>query len=78
MAMTIALRCVDPDVDKRPKMSQVVRMLESDEYPSPQEDRRRRRNQTVNSDADSQRKNSDVGRTDDLDSRMDSRMAHHP
>ncbi|OMO96279.1 hypothetical protein CCACVL1_03551, partial [Corchorus capsularis] len=42
------------------------------------EDRRRRRNQTVNSDADSQRKNSDAHRTDDLDSRMDSRMAHHP
>lgn len=28
-----ALRCVDPDADKRPKMSQVVRMLEADEYP---------------------------------------------
>lgn len=28
-----ALRCVDPDSDKRPRMSQVVRMLESEEYP---------------------------------------------
>ncbi|OMO58563.1 hypothetical protein COLO4_34525 [Corchorus olitorius] len=77
-ALLTALRCVDPDADKRPKMSQVVRMLESEEYPIPREDRRRRRNQTVNSDADSQRKNSDADRTDDLDSRMDSRMAHHP
>lgn len=32
-----ALRCVDPDADKRPKMSQVVRMLESEEYPIPRE-----------------------------------------
>lgn len=30
-----ALRCVDPDSDKRPRMSQVVRMLESEEYPIP-------------------------------------------
>ena len=28
-----ALRCVDPDSEKRPKMGQVVRMLESEEYP---------------------------------------------
>lgn len=32
-ALLTALRCVDPDADKRPKMSQVVRMLESEEYP---------------------------------------------
>lgn len=32
-ALLVALRCVDPDADKRPKMSQVVRMLEADEYP---------------------------------------------
>lgn len=32
-ALLTALRCVDPDADKRPKMSQVARMLESDEYP---------------------------------------------
>ncbi|XVF38969.1 hypothetical protein REPUB_Repub20aG0148700 [Reevesia pubescens] len=59
-ALLTALRCVDPDADKRPKMSQVVRMLESEEYPIPREDRRLRRNQAVNSDADPQRKNSDV------------------
>lgn len=32
-ALLTALRCVDPDAGKRPKMSQVVRMLESEEYP---------------------------------------------
>ena len=32
-ALLVALRCVDPDSEKRPKMSQVVRMLEQDEYP---------------------------------------------
>ena len=31
-----ALRCVDPDSEKRPKMGHVVRMLESDE-PIPHE-----------------------------------------
>lgn len=31
--LLVALRCVDPDADKRPKMSQVVSMLEADEYP---------------------------------------------
>ncbi|CAI0449177.1 unnamed protein product [Linum tenue] len=32
-ALLVALRCVDPDSEKRPKMSQVVRMLEAEEYP---------------------------------------------
>lgn len=36
-ALLTALRCVDPDSEKRPKMSQVVRMLESEEYPIPRE-----------------------------------------
>ena len=36
-ALLTALRCVDPDAGKRPKMSQVVRMLESEEYPIPRE-----------------------------------------
>lgn len=36
-ALLTALRCVDPDSEKRPKMSQVVRMLESEEYPLPRE-----------------------------------------
>ncbi|XP_065012868.1 probable receptor-like protein kinase At2g42960 isoform X2 [Musa acuminata AAA Group] len=42
--LLVALRCVDPDSDKRPKMGQVVRMLEADELPY-REDRRNRRNQ---------------------------------
>jgi hypothetical protein len=29
--LLVALRCVDPDSEKRPKMGQVVRMLESDD-----------------------------------------------
>jgi len=32
-SLLVALRCVDPEAEKRPKMSQVVRMLEADEYP---------------------------------------------
>lgn len=32
-ALLVALRCVDPDSEKRPRMSQVVRMLEADEFP---------------------------------------------
>lgn len=32
-ALLVALRCVDPDAEKRPKMSQVVRILEGDEHP---------------------------------------------
>lgn len=30
-ALLIALRCLDPDYSKRPKMSQVVHMMESDD-----------------------------------------------
>lgn len=30
-ALLTALRCVDPDSEKRPNMGQVVRMLESDD-----------------------------------------------
>ncbi|KAA8529334.1 hypothetical protein F0562_033867 [Nyssa sinensis] len=36
-ALLTALRCVDPDSEKRPEMGQVVRMLESEEYPIPRE-----------------------------------------
>ncbi|XP_077227988.1 protein kinase superfamily protein [Tasmannia lanceolata] len=41
-ALLIALRCVDLDSEKRPKMSQVVRMLEAEEFPF-REDRRNKR-----------------------------------
>ncbi|KAL8159116.1 hypothetical protein V2J09_000653 [Rumex salicifolius] len=42
-ALLTALRCIDPDSDKRPRMSQIARMLESEEYPLSKEDRRQRR-----------------------------------
>lgn len=32
-ALLIALRSVDPDSDNRPKMGQIVQMLESDDFP---------------------------------------------
>ncbi|KAG7561407.1 Protein kinase domain [Arabidopsis thaliana x Arabidopsis arenosa] len=44
-ALLVALKCVDPEAQKRPKMSQVVRMLESDEHPF-REERRNRRSRT--------------------------------
>ncbi|CAH9099149.1 unnamed protein product [Cuscuta epithymum] len=48
-ALLVALRCVEPDSEKRPKMSQVVRMLEADEYPYRSEDRRNRRDSMTGS-----------------------------
>ena len=36
-ALLTALTCVDPDSVKRPKMGQVMSMLESEEYPFPRE-----------------------------------------
>lgn len=41
-ALLVALRCVDPDSEKRPTMGHVVRMLEAEDVPS-REDRRSRR-----------------------------------
>ncbi|KAJ0978692.1 hypothetical protein J5N97_014166 [Dioscorea zingiberensis] len=66
-ALLIALRCVDPDPEKRPRMSQVVRMLESDE-PIPRADRRRRHNHGGSTETDSQRENSDTDKSDNPDS----------
>eukprot|EP00252_Welwitschia_mirabilis_P017806 TRINITY_DN3958_c0_g1_i1.p1 TRINITY_DN3958_c0_g1~~TRINITY_DN3958_c0_g1_i1.p1 ORF type:complete len:497 (-),score=80.77 TRINITY_DN3958_c0_g1_i1:777-2267(-) len=40
-ALLVALRCVDPDSEKRPRMGQVVRMLEADELPFREEHRRK-------------------------------------
>ncbi|KAF8392679.1 hypothetical protein HHK36_023028 [Tetracentron sinense] len=71
-ALLTALRCVDSDAEKRPKMGQVVRMLESDEYPLSQEQRHRR-----SMDGESQRENSDTDRSDNSDSRSESRRNHH-
>lgn len=73
-ALLTALRCVDPDSDKRPKMSQVVRMLESEEYPIPREDRRQRRAQAGNGESDSQ--NYDTDKSDNPDPRSESRRNH--
>ncbi|KAL6536028.1 hypothetical protein OROHE_012872 [Orobanche hederae] len=51
-ALLVALRCVDPDSEKRPKMSQVVRMLETDEFPY-REDRRNRKSRTTSMEIES-------------------------
>ncbi|KAI3465921.1 hypothetical protein Pfo_022584 [Paulownia fortunei] len=51
-ALLVALRCVDPDSEKRPKMSQVVLMLETDEFPY-REDRRRRKSRTTSMETES-------------------------
>ncbi|KAK2634610.1 hypothetical protein Ddye_029402 [Dipteronia dyeriana] len=73
-ALLTALRCVDPDSEKRPKMSQVVRMLESEEYPIAREDRRHRRTQGGGSmEIESQKGNSDTEKSDYPGSRSESR-----
>ncbi|CAN6467009.1 unnamed protein product [Victoria cruziana] len=71
-ALLVALRCVDPDSDKRPKMGQVVRMLEAEEFPL-REDRRQRPSQAGSMEIESMRENSDTDRNDRVDSRSDSR-----
>ncbi|XP_057485554.1 probable receptor-like protein kinase At5g18500 [Actinidia eriantha] len=72
-ALLTALRCVDPDANKRPKMGQVVCMLESEEYPIPREDRRRRRKRTAISEGESQIENSDTDKSDNPVLSMESR-----
>ncbi|CAK8563864.1 unnamed protein product [Lathyrus sativus] len=68
-ALLTALRCVDPDSEKRPSMSQVVRMLESEEYPIPREDRRRRKSNATNADAETHKETSDTDKSDHPDSK---------
>ncbi|XP_073525677.1 uncharacterized protein [Phyllobates terribilis] len=63
-ALLTALRCIDPDSDKRPKMSQVARMLESEEYPLPKEDRRQRRTRAGNAEIETQKECSDTDKSD--------------
>ncbi|XP_038683585.1 probable receptor-like protein kinase At2g42960 [Tripterygium wilfordii] len=58
-ALLVALRCVDPDAEKRPKMSQVVRMLEADEYPY-REDRRNRKSRTASMELESMKEATDL------------------
>ncbi|CAI9089028.1 OLC1v1023514C1 [Oldenlandia corymbosa var. corymbosa] len=63
-ALLVALRCVDPDSEKRPRMTQVVRMLEADEFPY-REDRRSRRSRTSSSmDIESMKDSSGLGDVD--------------
>ncbi|PON64841.1 GPCR kinase [Parasponia andersonii] len=68
-ALLTALRCLDPDADRRPKMGQVVRMLESEEYPIPREGRRRRKSKAGNTLAEFQTENSDTDKSDNPDTR---------
>ncbi|KAJ6736045.1 hypothetical protein OIU85_018270 [Salix viminalis] len=56
-ALLVAIRCVDPDAEKRPKMTQVVRMLEADEYPF-REDRRNRKSRTTSMEIESMKEDS--------------------
>ncbi|KAK8573599.1 hypothetical protein V6N13_009688 [Hibiscus sabdariffa] len=72
-ALLTALRCVDPDSEKRPKMSQVARMLESEEYPIPREDRRHRRTHGNSMEIDPQRENSDTDKSELAVSRSESK-----
>ncbi|KAJ4729029.1 Kinase family protein [Melia azedarach] len=58
-SLLVALRCVDPDAEKRPKMSQVVRMLEADEYPF-REDRRNRKSRTASMEIESMKESTEV------------------
>ncbi|KAF8408958.1 hypothetical protein HHK36_005028 [Tetracentron sinense] len=60
-ALLIALRCVDPDSDKRPNMGQVVQMLEADDLPYRQ-DRRNRSRRTTSLEIESMKESS--GSTD--------------
>lgn len=67
-ALLTALRCVDPDSDKRLTMGEVVRMLESEEYPLAREGRRRRRSQAGGMEPESQTENSDADRSNNQES----------
>uniref|UniRef100_A0A0A9DIH8 non-specific serine/threonine protein kinase n=1 Tax=Arundo donax TaxID=35708 RepID=A0A0A9DIH8_ARUDO len=57
-ALLVALRCVDPDAEKRPTMGQAVRMLEAEDAPS-REDRRSRRGHSSNADSESKASSSE-------------------
>ncbi|KAK1438035.1 hypothetical protein QVD17_03836 [Tagetes erecta] len=59
-SLLVALRCVDPDSGKRPKMSQIVRMLDSD-FPY-REERRNRKSRTTSIDSDTMSGSADIER----------------
>ncbi|KAK3020872.1 hypothetical protein RJ639_045300, partial [Escallonia herrerae] len=73
-ALLVALRCVDPDSEKRPKMSQVVRMLEADEFPY-REDRRNRKSRTASMDIESMKESCGSA---DLESKAELSEGHLP
>ncbi|XP_062231014.1 probable receptor-like protein kinase At5g18500 [Phragmites australis] len=63
-ALLTALRCIDLNAEKRPRMDQVVQMLDSNE-PIPQEERRHRQNRTPeNSETEPLRGKNSSGRSD--------------
>ncbi|XP_039127613.1 probable receptor-like protein kinase At2g42960 [Dioscorea cayenensis subsp. rotundata] len=70
-ALLTALRCVDPDSEKRPNMGQVVRMLESDDS-MPREERRRRRSRNGSRELEFQRESSDTEKSDNPDTKINS------
>ncbi|PSS05828.1 Receptor-like protein kinase [Actinidia chinensis var. chinensis] len=68
-ALLVAIRCVDPDSEKRPKMSQVVQMLEADEFPY-REDRRNRKSRTASMEIES------MSGSADLESKIEPSESH--
>ncbi|XP_065020682.1 probable receptor-like protein kinase At5g18500 [Musa acuminata AAA Group] len=58
-ALLTALRCVDPDSEKRPTMGRVVQMLEPDN-PRPHQDQKHRHERAGEIEVELQRKNSDT------------------
>uniref|UniRef100_A0A0E0R370 non-specific serine/threonine protein kinase n=1 Tax=Oryza rufipogon TaxID=4529 RepID=A0A0E0R370_ORYRU len=69
-ALLTALRCIDLNAEKRPRMDQVVRMLDSNE-PIPQEERRQRQNHiSNNSETEPLRGKSSSGKSDAPENEM--------
>ncbi|ONK82082.1 uncharacterized protein A4U43_C01F35930 [Asparagus officinalis] len=56
--LIVALKCVDPDSEKRPKMGQVVRMLEAEDSPFRENRRRNRRSPAPSLDTESLKESS--------------------
>ncbi|KAL6983263.1 hypothetical protein U1Q18_016653 [Sarracenia purpurea var. burkii] len=71
-ALLVALRCVDPDSEKRPKMSQVVRMLEADEFPY-REDRRNKKSRSASMEMESMKESCESA---DMEIRVEQSETH--
>ncbi|XP_038901517.1 probable receptor-like protein kinase At2g42960 [Benincasa hispida] len=74
-ALLVALRCIDPESIKRPKMSQVVRMLEADEFPL-HEDRRNRKSRSISLEIESMKEISGSEQTDGPSENHKSETSH--